>query len=99
MHEILSAHLAGRAIEYRGLSLDHAYDDWQPLPEAHNWNFNQYAYRVTPKPKVKRWKWVIRNNVTGKLIVYDEFLSGDETIKGFYSMVQKIDSTEQEFDE
>lgn len=64
----------------------------------------EWEYRVKPKPKVKKWRWVAQNRKTGALDISWDVLSEDEAnkliliVRGWVP-IQKIDSTMIEVEE
>ena len=54
-------------------------------------------YRIKPKPKVKKWRWVVRDGIGGELLITSDHYTASDA--GRFYCVQKIDCTEIEVDE
>lgn len=70
--------------------------EWVPWPHPH-WR-DDLHYRIKPKAKVKKWRWVYRDERTGCLEITGSHVSEDRA-KGAPYLIQKIDSTMIEVDE
>ena len=66
--------------------------DWHPF---WGWSSN-YIYRIKPKSKVKKWRWVYECNDGTLAISHPMSLNSAAC---FGRCAQKIDFTEQEYDE
>ena len=93
--EILYAIADGKEVQHKcGKS-------WHNLNCANFYISLNKEYRIKPKEKVKKWKWVFE--VNGGLGVTEEHYTEEEFNNSanayFAKLIQKIDATEQEFDE
>lgn len=53
-----------------------------------------------PKKKVKKWRWAIKYKTTDVMDISMAYYSEEEANNGYnFTAIQKIDSTEQEFEE
>lgn len=99
--EILYAIADGKEVQQRTLS--YGTSEWKKLDyhSAFSLGIPNVEYRIKPKEKVKKWKWVFE--VHGELGVTEEHYTEEEFNNSanayFAKLIQKIDATEQEFDE
>lgn len=90
--DLAHAWVDGAAIEvrHRAIRLEWGNVDFPAWSE-------DFEYRIKPKAKVKKWRWVYRDRAFAALNVTSDFYSESEASCRCY--VQKIDSTMIEVDE
>ena len=98
--EILYAIADGKEVQQRILSC--GTPEWKKLDyhSAFSLGLPNVEYRIKPKEKVKKWKWVFEEDGIMD-ITANHYSDSDEFYECFPSevnLVQKIYSTEQEFD-
>ena len=64
--------------------------------------YESCEYRIKPKPKVKKWRWVARgyctDHRTERLFVTDDHYASEHDVwEGI--PIERVDATEKEFDE
>ena len=93
--DCIKAWADGATIEF----FNSALGEWRIAPSP-RWVAHT-KYRVKPKEKVKKWKYVIRYDRTNRLEVSGNYYSsGDEANDKlyYYTAVEKIEATMKEFD-
>ena len=70
---------------------------WRPSSLFPGW-YEDVRYRIKPKAKVKKWRWVFRSSYTDYLMITDCYLSETQAMAS-PEILQKIDSTMIEVDE
>lgn len=90
---VAHAWVDGAAIEWRDATKSGA---WTEIADP-NW-YPNVEYRVKPKPKVKKWRWVV--HYSGRVEISTGYLSEEEIGRdGLLTPVQKIYSTMIEVEE
>ena len=102
--EILYAIADGKEVQQRILSCGNR--EWKKLDyhSAFSLGLPNVEYRIKPKEKVKKWRWVYHDKDLDKWEVTEEFFMDSnefyETYNSKYcEVIEKVSATEQEFDE
>lgn len=90
--ELIKAWADGAEIEFLQV------DVWKSCSNFPRWD-DDTKYRVKPKPKVKKWRWVTKNKITDALGVTGMHIRDESEVHPSYYPVQKIDSTMIEVEE
>lgn len=97
--EVLQALLDDKTVEFAN-SVDavNQHHKWVAINPERSFSILQHCgivYRIKPKPKVQKWKWVMPD-LDGNLFITSKHYTGNEP--GF-NCIQKIDSTMIEVEE
>lgn len=90
-----------------GVPVEFRHSDQHPWitydPEEHyvviDHTQDEEVWRIKPKPKVKKWRWVIEDKTTGDLLITRWHYRSEEELhlqRPAAKAIQKIDSTEIE---
>lgn len=104
--EVLQALLDGKTVECALPHQTHTPKGWVTLDPSINFSIihTSLVYRIKPKPKVKKWRWVVLRSTDGVLDVSAGYYASKEDYTGiyqnrFWTAIQKIDSTMIEVEE
>lgn len=95
--EVLQALLDNQTVECAVPYRAHIPEGWGTVDPSRNFSIihTNLVYRIKPKPKVKKWLWVMPDRA-GNLFITSKHYTGNEP--GF-NFIQKIDSTMIEVEE
>lgn len=103
--EVLQALLDGKTVEYALAYRAADPSSWVVLDPTRNFYIvhSDIVYRIKPKPKVKKWKWIVENPVKDLSMTSGHYASPEEYKdnypSGLWTAIQKIDSTMIEVEE
>ncbi|HET8688103.1 MAG TPA: hypothetical protein VFM18_15825 [Methanosarcina sp.] len=103
--EVLQALLDGKTVQAAARQIPHTEKYWYEINPENNFSIlhkSNVVYRIKPKPKVKKWRWVVLHSTDGRLAVSATYYASKEEYnekRGYWTAIQKIDSTMIEVEE
>ena len=92
--EVLRAIADGKPVQFR---LTNSFDkEWEDLDTSASFSILQglaVEYRIKPKPKVKKYRWVFSDSCSGLEISSEHYLADGSDWPSGHNLIQKIDST------